>query len=402
MPEYVYRARTRSGGVTRGKVKAPSAERASTMLAEHGLLALDVTDIKELRFWRRDFSFRRVRARDRAVAARQIGTMVQAGIPILQALRIVVQQTENTKLAGILQSVSYDVEGGSSLSDALAQHSMVFSEFFVSMVRAGEASGKVASTLEALAEHEERDAAVMRKVRSAMVYPAFVVAALFALVIVMMVFVMPQLIEFFREANVPLPLLTRIMIGATNILIGYWWFFLLFLGVALYLVAGYLRTAEGQYNFSAFVLRLPVFNRVLRKLYLARFAGAMQTLLVADVPVVRALLIGRDVLTNLVYQRIIERVAEDVKNGSSIAQALERHPEVPLMVSAMVSVGERSGQLGASFGIVQKFFQRDVDDLLASLTTLLEPALIVAVGLAVGAVILGIMMPMYSLVRVIT
>ena len=213
MPEYSYRARTRLGGVTKGTVKAASPERASSMLAEHGLALLDLQDLRERGVWQRELRFRGVKIRDRAICARQLAAMIEAGIPIIQALRILVQQTENTRLSDILREVSYDVEAGGTLSAALEKTPSVFSEFFVSMVRSGEASGRVASTLNTLADHEESDAELVRKVRGALTYPAFVVAVMILLSIIMAAFVLPQIVALFVEANVPLPLPTRALIA---------------------------------------------------------------------------------------------------------------------------------------------------------------------------------------------
>lgn len=402
MPEYFYRARTRLGEVTKGTIRAASPERAGKTLAEHGLVPLELQDVRERGLWRRELKFGRVKIRDRAVFARQLATMIEAGIPILQALRILVQQTESPRLSEILREVSHDVEAGGALSSALEKTPSVFSEFFVSMIRSGEASGRVASALHTLADHEESDAELVRKVRTALTYPAFVVSMMVIIMIVMATFVLPQLITLFVEAEVPLPLSTRVIIAVTGFFRAYWWFVVALIAVAAYLVSTYLRTPEGRYNGSALVLRIPVLGRLVRKLYLARFAGALQTLLDAEVPVVRALLIARDVLSNRVYQGIIDGAVEDVKGGSSISAALEQYPEIPLMVSEMVSVGERSGRLGAAFGSIHRFFRRDVDDALANLTTLLEPLVIVLIGIGVAVLVLAVLMPLYSLVQVIT
>lgn len=402
MPEYFYRARTRLGDVTKGTIKAASSERANKMLSEHGLVPLELQDVRERGVWRRELKFRGVKIRDRAIFARQLATMIETGIPILQALRILVQQTESARLSDILREVSYNVEAGGALSSALEKTPSVFSEFFVSMVRSGEASGRVAGALNTLADHEESDAELLRKVRAALTYPAFVVLVMIILVIIMAAFVLPQIVALFLEAGVPLPLPTRALIAVTTFFQGYWWFVIALVALATYLLGTYLRTPEGRYNGSAFVLRLPVLGGLARKLYLARFAGALQTLLDAEVPVVRALLIARDVLSNRVYQSIIDGTVEEVKGGSTISSALERYPEIPLMVSEMVSVGERSGRLGAAFGSVHRFFRRDVDSALSNLTTLLEPLVIVLIGIGVAVLLVAILMPLYGLVQVIT
>lgn len=402
MAEFYYRARTRLGAVTKGTIKAQSEERASQMLAEHGLVPLEIRDAHELSFWRRPRTFwSGVKVRDRAIFARQLATMIEAGIPVLQAIRILVQQTENARLSDILREVSYEVEGGGSLSSAVEKYPRVFSEFFVSMVRSGEASGRVAVSLHAVADHEEADADLTRKVRTALMYPAFIVVVLVVLAQVVTTIVLPQIALMFAEANVRLPIVTRVLLAVTNFFRAYWWFVLAFGGLAGYLFFSYMKTPEGRYNVSAVMLHLPLFGTFLRKLYLARFSGALRMLLNAEVPVVRALLIARDILTNRLYQTIIERTAEEVKNGSSIAASFEKYPEIPFMVSEMVRVGERSGQLGNSFGSINKFYQRDVEYALGNFTALIEPVVIVLVGIAVGFLLVAVLMPLYGLVQVI-
>jgi type IV pilus assembly protein PilC len=401
MAEFHYRARNRQGKVTKGVIKAATQERASAMLAEHGLIPLEVQDVKELSVFKREFSFRIVRVRDRAIMARQLATMIQAGIPILQALRILVPQTENPHLADIIREVSYDVEGGESLSNALEKFPRVFSEFFISMVRSGEASGRVADTLEQLADHEERDYEIIRKVRGALVYPAFVLTTMIVLSVVMMVFVIPQLIGLFEESGVPLPWTTRVLIAMSLFGASYWWFLLLFFGLAIYLFSSYARTPEGMYTMSAVMLRLPLAGNLLRKISLARFSGALKTLVESEVPVIRALLIARDILGNRVYQAIINQTAEEVKNGSTISAALEKYPEIPLMVSQMISVGERSGKLGGSLEAVHRFYRREVDDTLQNLSQLIEPVVIVLLGIGIAMLLSAVLLPIYRLVEVI-
>lgn len=402
MAEYHYRARNRQGKVTKGTIKAISEEQANIMLAEHRLIPLEIQDVKSLSVFKREFDIRWVKVRDRAIMARQLATMIDAGIPILQALRILVVQTENARLADIIREVSYDVEGGELLSNALEKFPKVFSEFFVSMIRSGEASGRVSDTLEQLAEHEERDYDLIRKVRGAMIYPIFVVLSMTVLGIVMMVFVLPQLVSLFRESEVPLPWTTRLLIGISSFAGSYWWFIILFVALAVYLFLSYLRTSEGRYNVSGVVLRLPILGIILRKLYLARFSGALKTLVESEIPVIRALLVSRDILGNRVYQAIIDQTAEEVKNGSTISAALEKYPEIPLMVSQMISVGERSGQLANSLAVVHRFYRREVDESLQNISQLIEPLVILLLGLGVAVLLSAVLMPIYNLVQVIS
>jgi type IV pilus assembly protein PilC len=402
MADYHYRARNRQGRVTKGTITAPSEERAGTMLTEHGLVPIEIQDLSELSIFRREFSIKIVRVRDRAIMSRQLATMIQAGIPILQALRILSVQTENQRLADIIREISYEVEGGEAVSNAMEKYPKVFSEFFVSMIRSGEASGRLADTLEQLADHEERDYELIRKVRGAFIYPIFVVSVMIVLGAVMMIFVLPQLVTLFAESGVQLPWTTRLLIGISGFATSYWWFILIFLGLTGYLMSSYGRTPEGIYNIHAVILRIPVFGGILRKMYLARFAGALRTLIESEIPVIRALLVARDILSNRVYQTIIDAAAEEVKNGSTIAAALEKYPEIPLMVSQMISVGERSGKLGDSLGAVHRFYKREVDDKIQNMTQLVEPIVIIFLGIGVAILLAAILMPMYQLVQVIS
>lgn len=402
MPEYRYRARNRQGKMTRGDIKAPSPDRASAMLVEHGLVPIDIQDVKELSLFRREFTIRRVKVRDRAIMAREFATMIEAGISILQALRILVVQTESPRLADILREVSFEVEGGEALSNALEKYPGVFSEFFVSMIRSGEASGRVSEALEQLADQEERDYELVRKVRGALIYPAFVVSIMIILGIIMIIFVVPQLVSLFKESNVPLPWPTRILIAVSAFLTNYWWFVLIFLGFAAYLFSTYARTPEGRYTIHSVILKVPIFGGLLRKLYLARFSGVLRTLVEGEVPVIRALLVARDIIENRVYQVIIEQTAEEVKNGASISSSLEKYPEIPLMVSQMINVGEKSGRLGKSLESVQRFYKREVDDAIQNFSQLIEPVVIIVLGIGVALLLAAVLMPIYQLVNVIT
>lgn len=402
MPDFHYRARNRQGRVTKGVMKAASEEQASAILSEHGLVPVEIIDARNLSVLRREFTVQHVRVRDRAIMARQLATMITAGIPVLQAVRVLATQTENVRLSGILREVSYDIEGGGALSDALEKYPQAFSEYFVSIVRSGEQAGRVAEALEQLADHEERDYELVSKVRRALVYPAFVVVTMTVIAAAMMVFVLPQLITLFEQSGVPLPLVTRVLIAVASFVASYWWFLLLFLFLASFLLYSYLRTPEGRYNAHAVLLRLPVFGKILRKLYLARFSGALQTLIGSEVPVVRSLLVARDALGNRIYQAIIEETAEEVKNGSTISASLEKYPEIPMMVSQMISVGERSGELGASLGAVHRFYRREVDEALDNLSQLVEPVIVVLLGIGVAVLLAAVLLPIYRLVQVIT
>ncbi len=402
MEEYYYRARNRKGQVTKGKIRAESEQAAAADLTQHGLVPVEIVNRKNQSIFKRDFSISRVKARDRAVMARQLSTLIESGIRTVQALNIVLEQTENPKLADILREVSYEVEGGANLSSAMERFPEVFSEFFISMVKSGEHSGRTTEVLRQVADHEERDYELLSKTRSAFIYPAFVLGAMVIMGILMVTFVLPQLVGVFKESNVDLPLITRMLIGLSGFLTDYWWFVLGFILFAAYLVFAYVRTDEGRYNLHGILLRMPVFGKLLKKIYLARFSASMEILVGGDIQIVQALLIARDILTNRIYRGIIEKTAEEVKNGGNISTALERYPEIPLMLSQMIAVGEKTGELSKSFEVVQRFYRREVDEAFNNLSQLIEPVVIIVLGVGVALLLVAVLMPMYQLVQVVS
>jgi len=401
MADYQYRVRNRRGDVSRGVIKASSEEEASQMLAQHGFVPIEIRDAKDTSIFNREFTIKNVGVRDRAILSRQLATMIASGIPILQALRIMISQTENSKLADVLRDASYDIEGGDSLSNALEKHPRQFSEFYVSMVRSGEQSGRVAEALERLADSEERNYSLISKVKGALIYPAFVIVAMLIMGLLMVVFVIPQLTGFFDQSGVELPLVTRILIGTSAVVAGYWWFILLFIVVAVVLITFYVRTTEGRYNLHAVILKIPVAGRILQKMYLAQFTGAMEVLVESEIPVVQALMISRDIMGNRIYRQIVDETVEEVKNGSTISATFEKYPEIPMMVSQMISVGERSGELGKALNSVNRFYQREVNDAVQNMAQLIEPIVIVVLGIGVAVMIVAVLMPIYQLVSVI-
>jgi len=401
MTDFQYRVRNRQGNVSKGIIKANSEEEATSMLAQHGLVPIELRDTKDVSFFKRELTVKNVSVRDRAILSRQLATMISSGIPILQSLRILVSQTESSKLAEILREVSYDIEGGESLSNALEKYPRQFSEFYVSMVRSGEQSGRISESLERLADNEERNYALISKVRGAFVYPVFVVVVMLVMGILMVVFVVPQLATLFEQSEAELPLITRMLMGFAGVVTGYWWFIIIFVALAAYMIVYYVRTTEGRYNLHALFLRIPVAGRLLQKLYLAQFTGAMEVLVKSEIPVVQALLVARDIMGNKIYRQIVDETAEEVKNGATISSSFEKYPEIPMMVSQMISVGERSGELSKSLGSINRFYQREVNDAVENMAQLIEPLVITILGVGVAVMIVAILMPIYQLVNII-
>lgn len=401
MPRYTYRARQTDGTMTQGTLRAANQERAEQLLHAHGLTPVAVAEFNELPFWQKDVFGGSVGSKDLIIFSRQLASMIRAGVPILESLQALQNQIKKPAFRRILQELAYDIEAGDSLSNAMSKHTNIFNQFILGVVRTGEASGRLSESLTSIADYLEQDYVFVRKVRSALVYPAFVLAVVVILTIIMFIFVLPQLVTIFNDAGVQLPWPTRILIAVTQFVQSYWLALLLFGTALVTIVLSYVRTPEGRYTVSTYVLKTPVISSLFQKLYLARLTSILHTLFSSDVPVIESLNLARDSVGNRVYQRLLFDTTEAVKNGSSISYVWQHEPYIPPMLTSMVAVGERSGEIEKAFNEAGKFFKREVDAVLDTISVLLEPVLIIILGIGVGIVVGAVLLPIYNLVLVI-
>lgn len=401
MAQFTYTATTADGKEVRGTLRAQSEERATALLHAHGLVPVDVKLTEETTVLNRTVLGGKIATRDLILFSRQVASMIRAGVPILQALQALAKQVDKPAFVKLLRELTYDIEGGESLSNALAKHPTVFSVFFLGVVRTGEASGRLSESLSILADYIEQNYFFVRKIRSALIYPVFVLSSVVIVVILMFTFVVPQLVALFEEANVRLPLPTRILIGFTNSISDYWYVIALIVVALGVIVRSYLKTPEGQYNFSTVLLRIPIISTLLQKVYLSRLTSLLHTLFSSDVPILESLKLARESLGNKVYQTIMDDTAEAVKDGASISSVWEHEAYIPAMLTVMVGIGERSGEIEKSFKEAHYFFKRDVEEMLDSVTVLLEPLLVILLGIGVGIVVAAVLLPIYNLVLVL-
>lgn len=400
MPQYSYRARAADGKEVKGTLRAQTEERARALLIGHGLQPLQLEGAEAKSFLQRNVLAGGVSTKDLILFSRQLASMVRAGVPILQATQTMAKQVDKPTFKKLLQELAYDIEGGESLSSAMTKHPFVFSLFFLGVIRTGEASGRLSESLLIMAEYLENNYSFTRKVRSALMYPIFVITVVVIVVILMFLFVMPQLVALFAEADVQLPLITRILIGITEILQSYWYIFLLVFIALGIMIRSYLRTPEGQYNASTWVLRLPVISSLFEKVYLARMTSILHTLFSSDVPVIESLQLAEKSIGNKVYQKLLADTANAIKDGASISSVWEHEPYIPPMLTTMVGVGEKSGEIEKAFSEANDFFRRDVEEILNSVTVFLEPVLIIVLAIGVGFIVAGVLLPIYNLVLV--
>lgn len=397
MPTFQYQARTQEGEARTGVIEAPSQEAALDVLQQNELMIISVhekTGGGVLEFKLGEW----VRQKDLVIFSRQLSILFEARIPVVEALRTLIGEAAKTSLKKIISEVLDDVAGGMSLSQAMGRHPRFFSPFYIHLVRSGEESGKLQEVFTYLADYLERSYYIISKTRNAMIYPAFVLLAFVGVIIVLLVAVIPRLVSIFEETGQAVPFYTQAIIMSSNFLRS-WGIFLL-----LIVVAGaigfwrWIATANGKAIVDKLQLNTPLVGDLYKKFYMARLTDNLRTLIISGIPIIRALTITGDVVGNTVYKRATDEAIEAVKRGDTISTAFQKFPEIPVLVTQMIRIGEASGRLDFILGNIAKFYAREVDSLVENLISLIEPALIIFLGAGVGILVAAVLVPMYNLV----
>ena len=402
MPVFNYQARTRKGDIQTGRVEASSLQSASEILQRNNLIVVALEAISEAPIYARNLAlFERVGRKDLVVFSRQLATLFRAEVPLVSSLRTIAAQTTNNALRSTLASIAADVDGGTSLSEALRRNPKVFSGFYVHMIHAGEATGKLSDILEYLANHEERQYHLVSKIRGAMIYPIVVIVAFVVVAILMLTFVVPQLTSIIAETGQELPLMTKIIVASSDFARNFWYIVILgAIGMPI-LTWRYLKTPQGHKIWDQVQLRLPILGPIFRNMYLFRFAESLSSLIKGGIPIAEALSISADIVRNSVFRTIILDAQAHVRRGELIGSTFKLYKEMPPLVTQMVSIGEQTGKLDAILGNVGSFYQKEVDTTLDNITSLLEPILILVLGVGVGVLVLGVLMPIYNLTNTV-
>ncbi len=396
MSNFHFKALNRDNQAVNGSVEAASIDEAKAALAERGFNVTSINsgamDIKI------DLGFiQRVTLKDLALFSRQFSVMISASVAMTVALHILAENLVNSKLKLAISKVAGKVEGGSRLSDALELHPNIFSHFYVSVIRSGEKSGRLDESLNYLSDELEKDYDISSKIKGAMIYPAVVVTGMLIVGVAMMIFVVPQLTSVFEQSNVELPLATQILIAVSNFMVGYWWALIIGTIFLAFGIRTYVKNPLGKKQVDFLLLRMPIFGNLFQKVYLVRFTRSMSTLLTSGVTVVDSLKAAANVVNNQTYKDLIEKTVLEVEGGNSISSVFLKSSEIPNMVSQMLLIGEKTGKLDLVLDRVTAFYTREVDTLLATLMTLMEPIIIVIMGVAVGGMAAAIILPMYNL-----
>lgn len=398
--QYKYKARNQVGAVQEGVVEASTVSNASALLQRHNLVVTALEPIKASsvflglsRFWEG------VSGKEFVIFSRQMAVMVEAKVPLIAALKGIIEQNENPYFVGILKAVLADVDEGKSLSESMRRHPEVFSELYINMVQSGEISGNLQQTLENLADNIEKNYILTQKIKGVLYYPAFILTAFFVVAFLMVTFVIPKLTEMLKETNAKLPITTRILIWLGDFMQHYWWAVIV---IIFAIIAGfiyYVQTEDGKREFDIIKLRIPLIGRVLKYIYLARFAENLSSLVRSGIPIVSSLQITGRVVGNSVYQNHILEAAEKVKTGGTMSEVLSRKKDFPSIMTQMVKVGEDTGKLDTTLDTMAKFFSREADQIVSNLSSIIEPVLIIILGVAVGTLVFSIIIPIYNIAQ---
>jgi type IV pilus assembly protein PilC len=398
--KFRYTARIKDGTTQTGFVEGANREAALNILVGHELFVLTIEPVVERdRWYDRVLSyFRRVKPADLMVFTRQFSTLLGAQVSLADSLRAAYRQTRNVNLKEALGEVSADIDSGLSLSQAFERQGAIFSEFYVNMIRSAEITGRVNEVTNYLADYQEKEYGLRNRVRNAMIYPVFVIGLFVIVAGILIAFVLPALAPIFTDSGVELPFFTQILFNAGDFLAEWWWAVIIAAGVLAFMVMDYLRTEEGAEMLDYLGTEMPVIGNLFKKMYIARFAEAVSVLLKGGIPVAQALEISGRTVGSATYREILHEVAERVKGGELLSSALATNEAyMPSLVSQMVSIGENTGKLDEMFDRVSSFYTREVDGLVGNLVELIQPALMVGIGVAVGGLFAAILIPVYNL-----
>ena len=397
MSIFQYKAHNKAGEKINGMVEAENEANAIDILEEKNYRIISLEEKKALPSVLSVLN--RIKPKDLVVFSRQFSVLISATVPVVQSLRILIDQTENLKLKMIISEIADDVDGGTKLSEAMSKYGNVFNKFYISVIKSGETSGKLDDILDYLANEMEKSYDLKSKIKSAMIYPAFVLSGLGLVGIGMMVFVLPKLTDIIKQSGMELPLSTKILIFSSDVLSHYW---ILLILVLLFVIIGIkliVKTKQGKYVKDFILLKLPIFGNLFKKIYIVRFTRSLQTLIVSGITLTIGLKIVSEIVENSIYQKVLNQAVKDVEDGNPLSATLEKSKLIPKMLSQMISIGETTGKLDLVLDKITKFYTREINSIVENLLTLMEPIIIVVIGIAVGIMVAAIIMPMYNMAQ---
>jgi len=395
---FLYKTINKNGKREEGSIEAPNQDIAIVSLQRRGLVVSSIKEkdesggdiLKKIPF------LNRVSNKDIVILSRQMSTLFEAQVSALRVFKLIGTEAENLTLRKHLLKVIDDLQGGASISSALSKHPSIFSDFYVNMVKAGEESGHIDQTFSYLADYLDRNYEVSSKAKNALIYPAFVVFTFISVMVLMFTVIVPKIGVIIKESAQEIPFYTKIVFWVSDLFVNNWMIMLLALFV---LVAGFIwygRTKEGRRWISNTRLYIPYVGNLYRKLYLSRFSDNMSTMVLSGIPMLKAIEVTSSIIDNQIYKEILNEALIKVKAGQALSAALSEREEIPGMLTQMIKVGEESGELGSILKTMSKFYQREVMNAVDTLVGMIEPIMIVALGVGVGVLLASILMPIYN------
>lgn len=392
-----YKVVTKEGVEKKGQIEAATSEIAVSTLQRRDYVVVSVIPDSKKSFIESSLPFLdKVPMKDVVLMSKQASTLFEAQVSAVKTFELLGENAESKGIQKALAQVTEDIRGGISISAAMAKQPKVFSDFYVNMVRAGEESGKLTETFIFLAEYLERSYALTSKTKSALVYPSFIITTFVGVMVLMLVKVIPQMATIIEESGQEIPFYTKITLTLSDFFVNYGIFMLILIVVAGFAIMRMLSTEGGRSRFDVIKINLPGFGKLYRKIYLARIADNINTMLTSGIPVVRTLEISGEVVGNSVFKAILTDAVEEVKGGNSISNAFNKHEEIPQIMVQMIKVGEETGSIGKILKTLSNFYNKEVTATVDTLIGLIEPAMIVLLGLGVGGLLMSVMVPIYN------
>jgi len=395
---FKYKAIDSTGSSKDGTIDAVNMELAINALQKRGFVLSDIRPAEQKSFLESKISFfEHVASKDIVILSRQMATLFEAQVSALRVFQLLASQSENPALRKQLGEVADDLQSGSTISEAMSKHPDVFSEFYVNMVKSGEESGKLDSTLMYLADYLDRTHEITSKVRTALIYPGFIIFTFLAVMILMLTVVIPKISTILTDSGQDVPVYTKVVIGLSNFFVTYGVFLLIALVIGGFFLWRYLKTGVGRESLDKLKITFPAVQQLYRKLYLSRIADNMNVMLLSGIPIVRGLDLTSKIVDNKIFENALNRAGEDVKSGSSISDALVKSGEIPGIFIQMVKIGEETGQLGNILKTLASFYRREVTNAIDAIVGLIEPVMVVMLGLGVAFLLAAVLIPIYNI-----
>ncbi|OIO52674.1 MAG: hypothetical protein AUJ11_00355 [Parcubacteria group bacterium CG1_02_44_65] len=396
--KFNYLARTEKGGSQSGTIEAANRSAALDVLQDRGLLVLKLESSERAPFFAKEIKiFQRVKRRSVFIFFRQLAILIDADVSLVQSLRILGEQEDNPRFKEVILETADKIDGGASFSKALSDYPKLFSSFAVNLVKTGEVSGGLKESLEYLADHLEKEYYLISKVRGAMTYPAFILGAFVIAGILVMVMVIPNLTSVLMESGQELPWSTKLVIFSSDVLRNYGWLlFLLLVGFGVF-IWKYNQGEEGKAQIDALKLKIPIFGKILKKTYLARLAENLSVLIKGGVSIIESLNISGKVVGNAVFAKIIFQARDDVKVGKTVSSSFESFEEIPPLFNQMIKTGEKTGKMESILEKLSIFYNKEVENIVNNLSQIIEPLLLVILGIGVAILVFSVFMPIYNL-----